>query len=272
MEIIRDLIRRKVTPDQPKTKDEAELDSVFRLRMDYRRLIYRHKVNKYSGRITLIVNEAQYKFDKHMGWKGVAAGGLEIISTPGDHWTRYTHHGKEFAERLLTLLERAQGNGVGTKQTSSRRKRSPGCHVTCRKLAARFQCKALTDWGIRLPGPPVHSLRGFRPLNLIGMHPCVFFVSLTQAQALRSFRGWPDALTEKIELRVAQLPGRGSRLREGRFEQMKPLAETLAKALHPLLDRPFAFFGHSLGVLVAFEVARNLRARGFVPQHLFVSR
>jgi medium-chain acyl-[acyl-carrier-protein] hydrolase len=37
------------------------------------------------------------------------------------------------------------------------------------------------------------------------------------------------------------------------------------------LDRPFAFFGHSLGALVAFEVARNLRARGIVPERLFVS-
>lgn len=85
------------------------------------------------------------------------------------------------------------------------------------------------------------------------------------------FRTWPDSFPENIELRVAQLPGRGSRLREARFKQMNPLSETLANALGPLLDRPFAFFGHSLGALVAFEVARNLRARGFIPEHLFLS-
>jgi len=122
MQLLRNLVRRKVKPDQPKTQDEAELDSVYRLRMDYRRMGYRHKVKKYSGRITLIVNEGQYKFDKYMGWKGVAAGGLEIISTPGDHWTRYTHHGKEFAERLLACLERAQGNELGRRQTAHDKK------------------------------------------------------------------------------------------------------------------------------------------------------
>jgi medium-chain acyl-[acyl-carrier-protein] hydrolase len=40
---------------------------------------------------------------------------------------------------------------------------------------------------------------------------------------------------------------------------MSPLAEAVAEALTPLLDKPFAFFGHSLGTLVAFEVARRLR-------------
>jgi medium-chain acyl-[acyl-carrier-protein] hydrolase len=85
------------------------------------------------------------------------------------------------------------------------------------------------------------------------------------------FRAWPDTLTEAIEVRVAQLPGRSARLREDRHEQMPPLIETLAKALRPLLDRPFAFFGHSLGALVAFELARELRRQALAPIHLFVS-
>ncbi len=42
-------------------------------------------------------------------------------------------------------------------------------------------------------------------------------------------------------------------------------------ALQPALDRPFAFFGHSMGGLVAFEVARRLREQGQSPVHLFVS-
>jgi medium-chain acyl-[acyl-carrier-protein] hydrolase len=46
----------------------------------------------------------------------------------------------------------------------------------------------------------------------------------------------------------------------------------LAQALHPLLDKPFAFFGHSLGAIVAFELARQLRRQfGVQPAHLFVS-
>jgi surfactin synthase thioesterase subunit len=52
---------------------------------------------------------------------------------------------------------------------------------------------------------------------------------------------------------------------------METLVETLVEALRPLLDRPFAFFGHSLGAIVAFETARSLRGRGLSPAHLFVS-
>jgi medium-chain acyl-[acyl-carrier-protein] hydrolase len=85
------------------------------------------------------------------------------------------------------------------------------------------------------------------------------------------FRAWPSALNDAIELRVAQLPGRGPRLREDRFERMPPLIETLAEILRPLLDRPFAFFGHSLGAVVAFELARILRGSSLAPVHLFVS-
>jgi medium-chain acyl-[acyl-carrier-protein] hydrolase len=85
------------------------------------------------------------------------------------------------------------------------------------------------------------------------------------------FRPWLTSIGEQIDLRVANLPGRGFRLREKRFERMQPLVEPLAEALYPLMDRPFAFFGHSLGALIAFEVARAVRRRGFLPEHLFVS-
>jgi surfactin synthase thioesterase subunit len=88
---------------------------------------------------------------------------------------------------------------------------------------------------------------------------------------MAAFRAWRDAFTDTVELRVAQLPGRAARWREERFERMPPLIATLAEVIGPLLDRPFAFFGHSLGAVVAFEVARCLRERGVAPSHLFVS-
>ena len=51
-----------------------------------------------------------------------------------------------------------------------------------------------------------------------------------------------------------------------------PLIESLTEALLPHLDKPFAFFGHSMGALLSFEVTRQLR-RKHAPQpvHLFVS-
>jgi medium-chain acyl-[acyl-carrier-protein] hydrolase len=85
------------------------------------------------------------------------------------------------------------------------------------------------------------------------------------------FRQWPEALPGDMELRVVQLPGRGPRLREERFVSVPPLIEVLGEALRPLLDRPFAFFGHSLGAILAFELARSLREQALGPAHLFVS-
>ena len=58
-----------------------------------------------------------------------------------------------------------------------------------------------------------------------------------------------------------RLPGRESRLAEAPYERIAPLLTALAAAISPYLDRPFAFFGHSMGAVVAFELARELRRR-----------
>src|SRR3546814_15606287 len=53
---------------------------------------------------------------------------------------------------------------------------------------------------------------------------------------------------------------------------MTTLLDRLVAAIEPQLDRPFVFFGHSMGALVAFETARELRRRGLPPPiRLFVS-
>ena len=75
-----------------------------------------------------------------------------------------------------------------------------------------------------------------------------------------------------VEVCPVQFPGRGTRLKEPSFTRLSPLVEALAEALVPLLDKPFAFFGHSLGALVGFELARQLRRQsGIQPVRLFVS-
>jgi surfactin synthase thioesterase subunit/glycosyltransferase involved in cell wall biosynthesis len=69
-----------------------------------------------------------------------------------------------------------------------------------------------------------------------------------------------------------RMPGRESRLAEAPFERMAPLVEALAKAIEPYLGVPFAFFGHSMGAAVAFELARELRRRGLpLPRNLIAS-
>lgn len=90
--------------------------------------------------------------------------------------------------------------------------------------------------------------------------------------AASSFRTWPDQLAPDIEVCPVELPGRGKRLREPLFTGVLPLIETLTPALLPYLDIPFAFFGHSLGTMISFELARQLRRQeAQSPRHLFIS-
>jgi medium-chain acyl-[acyl-carrier-protein] hydrolase len=86
------------------------------------------------------------------------------------------------------------------------------------------------------------------------------------------FRQWPDGLPPDVELCAVQLPGRGARMRETPFKRMSPLVEALAEVLPPFFDRPFAFFGHSMGATIGFELARRLRrARASGPARLLIS-
>lgn len=86
------------------------------------------------------------------------------------------------------------------------------------------------------------------------------------------FRAWPEHLPATIEVCSIQLPGRENRLKEPPYTSLEPLVQALAHALQPYLDKPFAFFGHSLGALISFELARALlQQRQCSPVHLFVS-
>ena len=86
------------------------------------------------------------------------------------------------------------------------------------------------------------------------------------------YRVWPAQLPAEIEVCAIQLPGRENRLRESCFTRIAPLVEALSPALAPYLDRPFAFFGHSLGALIGFELARQIRRQfQLAPVRLFAS-
>lgn len=79
------------------------------------------------------------------------------------------------------------------------------------------------------------------------------------------FRHWHESLPESVEVCAVQLPGRADRRDERAFGRLGSLVEVAANALEPLVDRPYALFGHSMGALVAFELARLLAQRGKPP-------
>jgi medium-chain acyl-[acyl-carrier-protein] hydrolase len=84
---------------------------------------------------------------------------------------------------------------------------------------------------------------------------------------------WAALLGEDIEVAAVCLPGRERRLGERRYRRMDPLVAELGADVMPMLRPPYAFFGHSLGALIAFELCQVLerQAQAPPPAHLFVS-
>jgi surfactin synthase thioesterase subunit len=74
-----------------------------------------------------------------------------------------------------------------------------------------------------------------------------------------NFLSWHSAFGEHVDLWSLELPGHGRRVGEAPLADMERLVEELVAAVRPLLDRPCIFLGHSLGALIAFELARRLR-------------
>lgn len=86
------------------------------------------------------------------------------------------------------------------------------------------------------------------------------------------YRTWAKALGPSISVCTAHLPGRERRLTEKPYTSAQSLVEVAAEAITPYLDLPFAFFGHSMGALLSFELARQLRRLNQpLPKHLFLS-
>jgi medium-chain acyl-[acyl-carrier-protein] hydrolase len=91
-----------------------------------------------------------------------------------------------------------------------------------------------------------------------------------------SFHSWLEALPPDVglatEICSIQLPGRCAVPTEPLVTRLTPLVEALIPAFRYQSEMQFAFFGHSMGALISFELARELRRRGMTgPIHLIVS-
>jgi len=84
-----------------------------------------------------------------------------------------------------------------------------------------------------------------------------------------AFREWRSDAGKELEIVAVALPGREKRATEPPFYDWKPLVRELVDAIPT--DRPFALFGHSMGALIGFEVARELERKGCQPKALLVS-
>ena len=86
------------------------------------------------------------------------------------------------------------------------------------------------------------------------------------------FGTWSRTLPAFIQVHAVELPGRGRRMREAPLCSLNALVDDVASRIAPLAEGLFAFFGHSMGALLSYELARRLQAQnGSFPMHLFVS-
>ena len=90
--------------------------------------------------------------------------------------------------------------------------------------------------------------------------------------AASAYTAWAGDLPDGVELVAVQPPGRERRFAETPFDRLEPFLDAAYAALRPLWHLPFAFFGHSTGALVGYELARRLRDdHAQPPVHLFAS-
>ena len=88
------------------------------------------------------------------------------------------------------------------------------------------------------------------------------------------YRGWREALAPEVDLIIAELPGREGRFGEPQYQRIDDVINALTNAVIPVIrdGQPFAFFGNSLGGLIAFETLHAIRQiTGLEAEHLFVS-
>ncbi len=86
------------------------------------------------------------------------------------------------------------------------------------------------------------------------------------------FRNWQKAMPPSIEVYGMVLPGREKRFQEPPQKSVEALVPALAEAIAQFGDRKIALFGHSLGGILAFEVARLLAEKYKIrPAHLIIA-
>jgi medium-chain acyl-[acyl-carrier-protein] hydrolase len=86
------------------------------------------------------------------------------------------------------------------------------------------------------------------------------------------YRNWSERLPVAVEILPVQLPGRENRISEQPYTDLQKLVAELSVVIQPYLDKPFAFFGYSMGALISYELACHLRSQHQpMPCHLFLA-
>jgi medium-chain acyl-[acyl-carrier-protein] hydrolase len=86
------------------------------------------------------------------------------------------------------------------------------------------------------------------------------------------YLSWRRRLSDNIELFPIELKGRGVRYYEAFYDNLWEAVEDVYQMIKPELIKPYAFFGHSMGGLIVYELYRKIKIQNnSLPEHIFFS-
>jgi amino acid adenylation domain-containing protein len=107
-QVISDVMRRKLRRAGLSKHPITISDYIYQQRYEYQRLLKKHRLKRYPGRIRLIVSDDIYRFVGLLGWDGFADGGVEVSRTPGNHLTFRAQYGRELGQQLRLCIDQAR--------------------------------------------------------------------------------------------------------------------------------------------------------------------
>ncbi len=203
-------------------------------------------------------------------WRAVLA---RLVSDRG-HWEELSARGREAAGKYLDNISAAPFEALLQDVLSREPKRATAVPAPASPPSLSEDRRRLLE--LRLKSRKAEAGPGewfvMRPAAAGARRRFRLFCFPFAGGGAAFFRGWQAVLGSDWEVIPALLPGRESRLRETPEESFDELVRHLSAALSGKLDPPFAFFGHSMGAVLAFEIARRLRDNGSpLPAALLVS-
>lgn len=88
-----------------------------------------------------------------------------------------------------------------------------------------------------------------------------------------AYDDWNKLFSEQIEIKPIELAGRGRRIDEPLYDTPLNAVDDLFTIIeNEIFDNEYAFFGHSMGAILAYELALKIKEKGKnLPKHLFLS-
>jgi thioesterase domain-containing protein len=105
---ISDVLQRKLRRVRLSKNPMTTTDYIYEQRTAYQRLLKKHRLKRYPGRIKLIVSDGVYPFVGLLGWNRFADGGLEVSRTTGSHKTFRAQYSREFGQQVRLCIDRAR--------------------------------------------------------------------------------------------------------------------------------------------------------------------